>query len=452
MENSFDIAIIGAGPAGYNAAAKAARAGKSVVLFEKDQLGGVCLNVGCIPTKALLFSAKVLDYTRNAGKYGVECQEGIAQAAKIFARKSKIVKKLTGAVGLKMSSCGVNVVKAQACLNGKEQGLFRIDAGNQQFYAENVLLCSGSETVIPPIPGLEQGLGSNVITSDMALNLNAVPDQISIIGGGVIGMEFASFFCSMGAKVTVIEMAPQILPGFDSELSDYLQKSYAKKGVVFMTGTKVNAVSTDGISFSTQDNPDGFLATPLSLVCVGRRPNALASGVETLGVEMNRAAVKVGADMQTSVPGLYAAGDVTALSMLAHSAIAQAQVAVDNMCGIKSTMQYNAIPGVVYTNPEIAQIGLTQAKAAELGYDFEVRKLPMTYSGRFQAENEMEMGLCKMVIDRKTNLILGTQMCGNMCSEIISVVGVAIKFGITLAQLQETVFPHPSVTEILKEL
>ena len=167
---------------------------------------------------------------------------------------------------------------------------------------------------------------------------------------------------------------------------------------------------------------------------------------------MDRAAVKVGPDMQTNVPGLYAAGDVTALSMLAHSAIAQAQVAVRNICGIKSEMSYNAIPGVVYTNPEIAQIGLTESKAVGQGYSVEVRKLPMTYSGRFQAENEMEAGLCKFVLDKDTNLILGAQMCGNMSSEIISVVCVAIKFGITLKQLQQTIFPHPSVTEIIKEL
>lgn len=452
MDRVFDIAIIGGGPAGYNAAASAAKAGKNVVLFEKSELGGVCLNVGCIPTKALLFSAKVLDYTRHADKYGIECQGGSANVAKLFARKTKIVKKLTGAVGLKLRNSGVTVVKAQACLNGKTQGLFRIDSQEQDYYAANVLLCSGSETVIPPIPGLKEGLGSYVLTSDMALNLNSIPQEIAIIGGGVIGMEFASFFCSMGAKVTVIEMAQQILPGFDNELTDYLQKAYAKKGITFMLDTKVTAVSAQGVNYSNQSQTDGFLVSPLCLVSVGRRPNATALGLETLGVDMNRAAIKVGSDMQTNVAGLYAAGDVTALSMLAHSAIAQAEVAVQNICGIKSEMSYNAIPGVVYTNPEIAQIGLTEAKAVENGYNVEVRKLPMTYSGRFQAENEMETGLCKMVLDKDTNLILGAQMCGNMSSEIISVVGVAIKFGITLEQLQQTIFPHPSVTEIIKEL
>lgn len=452
MDQEFDIAIIGGGPAGYNAAESASKAGKNVVLFEKNELGGVCLNVGCIPTKALLFSAKVLDYTCNAAKYGIDCLPGTPQSARIFARKNKIVKKLTGAVSLKLRNCGVTVVKAQARLDGKENDLFRISVQDGTCFARNVLLCSGSETVIPPIPGLKEGLGSYVLTSDMALNLNSIPQEIAIIGGGVIGMEFASFFCSMGSKVIVIEMAQQILPGFDSELTDYLQKTYSKKGVRFMTATRVTAVSPSGISYSSDSEPQGFLETPVSLVSVGRRPNATALGLDTLNVEMDRAAVKVGLDMQTNVPGLFAAGDVTALSMLAHSAIAQAQVAIDNMCGTKSIMQYNAIPGVVYTNPEIAQIGLTQANAVAKGLDIDVRKLPMTYSGRFQAENEMENGLCKVVLDRRTNLILGAQMCGNMCSEIISVIGAAIKFGITLPQLQQTIFPHPSVTEILKEL
>ena len=453
----YDLAIIGGGPGGYVAAERAGAAGLSVILFEKRELGGVCLNEGCIPTKTLLYSAKVLDYAHHADKYGVSVEGASLDYAKVSKRKDKVVKKLVGGVKVKMREASVEVVRGEAVIRGKTGDVITIVSGDQAFEARNLLVCTGSEAAVPPIPGLREGLGDTVLTNREILVLEQRPESLVVIGGGVIGMEFASFFNSIGTQVTVVEMLPKILGPMDDEISAMLQSQYAKKGVEFHLSCKVTAVEGNDVVY---EDPDGNVCRATGekiLVSVGRRANIQGFGLENIGVEfaMNPAGrpygIKVDDHMRTNVPGVYAAGDVTGFSMLAHTASREGEVAVNGILGKAGRMRYNAIPGVVYTNPEVAGVGVTEAEAEKKGLDCIVLKLPMAYAGRFVAENERGEGLCKVIAGREDHKVLGVHMLGNPCSEMIHGACIAIEQGMTAEQLKEVVFPHPTVSEILKE-
>ena len=453
----YDLAVIGGGPGGYVAAERAGAAGLSVILFEKKELGGVCLNEGCIPTKTLLYSAKVYDYTRHADKYGVNVDGSSIDFGAIFKRKQKVVKKLVGGVRVQMKNAAVEVVKEAAVIAGKSADGFDIAAGESTYTARNILICTGSEAAVPPIPGLREGLGGTVVTNREILALEEQPESLVVIGGGVIGMEFASFFNSIGTKVTVVEMLPKILGPLDDEISAMLQAQYEKKGVEFHLSCKVVAVEGNEVVY---EDPEGNTCRAQGdkiLVSVGRRANFQDIGLESIGVELalNPAGrpygIKVDDHMRTNVPGVYAAGDVTGFSMLAHTASREGEVAVNNILGKEDRMRYDAIPGVVYTNPEVAGTGLTEAEAAKKGLDYFALKLPMAFSGRFVAENERGEGLCKVIADAQSHRVLGVHMLGNPCSEIIQGACIAIEQKMTVEQLKEVVFPHPTVSEIFKE-
>ena len=445
----YDLAIIGGGPGGYVAAGRAGTAGLSVVLFEKRELGGVCLNEGCIPTKTLLYSAKILDYTRHGEQYGVNVSGSDMDFAAVYKRKTKVVKKLVGGVKVQMKNAGVEVVKEEAVITGKKQDHFTISAGDGSFEARNVLVCTGSEAAVPPIPGLKESTA--VVTNREILSLESQPESLVVIGGGVIGMELASFFNSIGTSVTVIEMLPKILGPIDDEISSMLLAQYAKKGVEFHLGCKVVAIDGNDVIYQDSEGAEQRAAGEKILVSVGRRANIQGIGLESIGVELaqNPAGrpygIKVNERMQTSVPGVYAAGDVTGFSMLAHTASREGEVAVNNIIGKEDTMSYDAIPGVVYTNPEVASVGALEGPGTV------TYRLPMAYSGRFVAENERGEGLCKIVADAATGKVKGVHMIGNPCSEIISAACVAISKGTTVDELKDMVFPHPTVSEILKE-
>lgn len=442
----YQLAIIGGGPGGYVAAEEAAKGGLSVILFERRELGGVCLNEGCIPTKTLLYSAKLYDYACHADKYGVSVEGAALDFSAVMKRKEKVVKKLVGGVKVRMRNASVEVVKEEARIEGPVSGGFAIQAGENRYEAEKLLLCTGSEAVVPPIPGLKEA-GEVVVTNREILALEEAPAKLVIIGGGVIGMEFASFFNSIGTEVTVIEMLPKILGPMDDEVSALLQAQYAKKGVAFHLSCKVVAVEGHEVVYETPEGATERAYGDKILLSVGRRANLKGFGLETLGVETGRGIV-VNEYMQTSVPGVYAAGDVTAFSMLAHTASREAEVAVHHMLGIPDKMSYEAIPGIVYTNPEVAGVGLTEQEIA--GRDIRVVKLPMAYSGRFVAENERGEGLCKLLLDAE-NRIVGAHMLGNPCSEIILSAAMAIPRRLTAEEWLQVVFPHPTVGEILKE-
>ena len=452
----YDLAIIGGGPGGYTAAERAGSAGLSVVLFEKNELGGVCLNEGCIPTKTLLYSAKVYDYAKHADLYGVSVDGASFDYSKILKRKTKVVRKLVGGVKLKMKNAGVTVVGGEAVIAGPVAGGFVVSCDGQEYVTRNLLVCTGSEAVVPPIPGLQEA-GDVVVTNREILALEEPPAELVVIGGGVIGMEFASFFNSIGSKVTVVEMLPKILGPMDSEISELLQKTYAKKGVEFRLGCKVTGVEGDAVIY---EDPEGNVCRVHGdkiLVSVGRRARLEGYGLETLGVSLaltptgRPCGIKVDDHMRTDVPGVYAAGDVTGFSLLAHTAVREAEVAVNDILGHDDKMSYKAIPGVVYTNPEVAGVGLTEDEAARKGVDVTVLKLPMAYSGRFVAENERGEGLCKILVCPSSHEVLGVHMLGNPSSEMIHSACISIEQGMTVEKLKEIVFPHPTVSEIIKE-
>ena len=452
----YDLAIIGGGPGGYTAAERAGAAGLSVVLFERNELGGVCLNEGCIPTKTLLYSAKVFDYAKHADLYGVSVEGASFDYSKILKRKTKVVRKLVGGVKLKMKNSGVTVVGGEAVIAGPVAGGFVVSCGGTEYVTSRLLICTGSEAVVPPIPGIKEA-GDVIVTNREILALEEPPAELVVIGGGVIGMEFASFFNSIGSKVTVIEMMPKILGPMDSEISELLQKQYAKKGVEFRLGCKVTGIEGDTEVYEDSEGNVCRVRGDKILVSVGRRARLEGYGLETLGVSMSLTpagrpcGIKVDDRMRTDVPGVYAAGDITGFSLLAHTAVREAEVAVNDMLGHDDRMSYKAIPGVVYTNPEVAGVGLTEDEAARKGIDVTVLKLPMAYSGRFVAENERGEGLCKILVCPSSHEVLGVHMLGNPSSEMIHSACIAVEQGMTVERLKEVVFPHPTVSEIIKE-
>ncbi|WP_289007296.1 dihydrolipoyl dehydrogenase [uncultured Parabacteroides sp.] len=444
----YDVAIIGGGPAGYTAAEKAAASGLSTVLFEKNALGGVCLNEGCVPTKTLLYSAKVYDTIKHAQKYAVKAENPTFDFPKIIARKNKVVKKLTAGIRMKMTEHGVVVVVGEAEIKGRAaDGTISIACGEETYEAANLLLCTGSETVIPPIPGLAE---TDYWTSREALQTKELPASLVIIGGGVIGMEFASFFNSMGTEVHVVEMLDKILGPMDKELSEMLQAEYAKRGIQFYLSHKVTAVHEGEVTVE-KDGESFVIKGEKVLLSVGRRPVTKEFGLETLSLEPFRNGIKVNEYMQTSLPNVYACGDITAFSLLAHTAVSEAEVAIKHILGKAGAgMSYKAIPGVVYTNPEIAGVGKTEEELQADGIPYTVKKLPMAFSGRFVAENEQGNGVCKLILS-EDETVIGAHLLGNPASELIVIAGIAIEKGMTAEELKSIVFPHPTVGEIIKE-
>lgn len=446
----YDLAIMGGGPAGYDAAEKAGSKGLKVVLFEKRDLGGVCLNEGCIPTKTLLYSAKIYDSAKHSEKYGVTTEGVTFDYKKVMARKEQVVKKLVGGVGFKMKTYKVEVVKAHATIKGKKGDAIQVECEGKVYDAKNLIISTGSEAFVPPIPGLDASK-DNILTNREILALKEAPKKLIIIGGGVIGTEFASFYNSIGTEVVVFEMLDKILGNMDREMSNILQKEYEKKGVTFNLSCKVTEVKGDEVIFETKDGKKASIKGDKILVSVGRKPNTEGIGLETIGVETERGGIKVDNKMRTNVPNVFAAGDVTGHSLLAHTAYREGEVVVNNLTGREDVMRYNAIPWVVYTNPEISGVGLTEDEAKEKGIEYEIRKLPMVYSGRFVAENEGFNGLSKVLVGKKYGEILGVHMLGNPSSEMIYGACMAIEGEFTLKEMEEIVFPHPTVSEVFKE-
>ena len=442
---THDLIILGGGPAGYTAAERAARGGLNTLLIEKRALGGVCLNEGCIPTKTLLYSAKIWHLTEDAKKYGIEASADQFLMDKVNARKNKVVRKLVAGIKGKMTNAGVTVVTGEGeILAPTTPQEYSVKVGEETYTAPRLLLASGSETFVPPIPGLDT---VEYWTSREALESKELPKSIAIIGGGVIGMEFAAFYNRVGVEVHVIEMLPEILGGMDSEMGALLRAEYTKLGVKFYLQHKVTSVAPDGVTVEFEDN-SFVIPTERILLSVGRCP--VTEKLSPLGLEMEGRGVKVDATMRTSLPGVYAAGDVTGYSLLAHTAVREAEVAVDNMLGKNAQMSYRAIPGIIYTQPEVAGVGMTEDQLKKEGISYRKHQLPMAFAGRFVAENEMANGVCKILIGEDDTL-LGAHMLGNPASELIVVIAVAIERGIKAHELASVVFPHPTVGEIIKE-
>ena len=444
---TYQLAIIGGGPAGYTAAEAAARAGLSVVLFEKRSLGGVCLNEGCIPTKTLLYSAKAYDGARHAKAYGVGTEGVSVDLPKIIARKQKVVRKLVLGIKSRLTAAGVTIVAGTA----EVLDAHHVRCADTEYECANLLLCTGSETFIPPIAGLDT---VPYWTHREALECKELPESLIIVGGGVIGMEFASFFNSMGTKVTVVEMMDEILGNMDRELSALLRAEYAKRGITFHLGARVTGVepAEGGIRVHLEGNCPPEAEACRLLMSVGRRPVTQGFGLERLPLERDgRGNIVVNGHLLTSIPGVYACGDLNGHSLLAHTAVREAEVAVQSMLGRDDTMSYRAIPGVVYTNPEVAGVGATEESLQASGTPYRVVRLPMAYSGRFVAENEGVNGLCKVLLSEPDGRVLGAHILGNPASEIITLAAMAVELGLTAEAWKRVVFPHPTVGEIFRE-
>ena len=452
MNEIFDLIVIGGGPGGYLAAERAAHAGQKTLLFEKRSLGGVCLNEGCIPSKALLNSAKMYDHALHGAAYGVSCADVKIDQAAVVARKAKVVRTLVAGVKAKMRAHGVTVVMEEAKIEGKSAEGFQVSAAGKTYTAKKLIIATGSSAVVPPIPGVRENLGEFVLTNREVLDLQQIPEKLTVIGGGVIGLEMAAYYATVGAKVTVIEMLDHIAGANDLEISSMLQKELEKKGIVFLLGHKCLSVEPGTVWAETPAGEKIAVAADKVLLSIGRRANCEGIGLESIGVNFDRRGISTNTMGRTNVPDVYAIGDVNGHHMLAHTAYREAEVAVNNILGKPDTMRYHANPSVIYTQPEISAVGKTEEECKEKGIDYEVRKLPMVYSGRFVAENEGADGLCKILVDKKRRTLLGVHMIGAYSGEIIWGAAEMLELPLRVQDARQIIFPHPTVSEIIREV
>ena len=447
----FDLLVVGGGPGGYLCAERAAQGGLKVALFEKRALGGTCLNEGCIPTKTLLNSSKMYRHATESAAFGVTVTGATYDHAKVIDRKNKVVKTLVSGVGATMSANKVTVITGGAKIAGRVEGGFAVEANGTTYSGRRLAIASGSETVVPPVPGLKEGLNSGfVVTNREVLDMKTLPKDLVVIGGGVIGLEMAYYFASVGVKVTVIEMMPKIAGATDPEICKVLQDSFVKRGMVFKLSSKVLEVKANSVIYE-ENGEKKEIACDKVLLSAGRKPSTANMGLETLGLEMDRAAIVTDRHLCTTVQNVYAIGDCNGKVMLAHTAYREAEVAVNHMLGKPDEMRYDVIPAVIYTDPEVASVGHTKEGAEKLGMHVKEVKLPMSYAGRYLAENEGGKGFIKLVVDTDRNRLVGCLMVGSYASEIIMTATMMVDTELTPARLQKLVFPHPTVAEMIRE-
>ena len=447
----YDVIVIGAGPGGYLAAERISAEGKKILLIEKEHIGGVCLNEGCIPTKTLLYSAKLYDGALHGDKYGISARDITIDHSAVIDRKDKVVKTLVGGVSMALKSKKVEVIMGDAQIKEKKDGKIQVEVNGEIKESTYLIIATGSDSVKPPIPGVKEGLESGfVLTNKEILSLKEAPKKLVVIGGGVIGLEMASYFNSIGCEVTVVEMMGKIAGPTDITISESLKKEYEKKGVKLYLESKVTKVDDKFIYFEKNGEENKVEADKV-LLSIGRRANINGIGLENLNVYTERGCIKVDEKQQTNIANVYAVGDCVGGVMLAHTAYREAEVAVNNILGKKDRMQYNAVPSVIYTNPEIASVGESEQSAKEYGLDIIVKQLPMQYSGRYVAENEGGSGIIKIIVDKKWNTLIGVHMMGNYSSEIILAAATMVESNMNIEEIKKVVFPHPSVGEIIRE-
>lgn len=440
MATEFDLIVIGAGPGGYVAAERAGAAGLKVLLIEKEEMGGECTNWGCIPTKSLLAGAKHYVHARESERFGVTAGEVKYDLTAAMAWKQETIETLRAGIGFLMKKNKVEVVKGEAELNRDRT----VSVDESVYTGKNILIASGSSAAVPPIPGAD---GTNVVTNRGILSITELPKKLAVIGGGVIGVEFACYFASVGVEVTVIEMMDEILPLMDEEFAKAMRK--AIHGVKFVTSARVTAIDGRGVAYEKKGTTERVEAD-LVLMSVGRRPNL--EGFRDAGLDIDKSGIKVDEKMRTNLPGVFAVGDVTGTSLLAHSASRMGEVAVNTILGKEDRMRYHAIPWAVYTLPEAAGCGLTEKEAAEKGIAVKTATVQMRANGRFLAEyGKREPGLCKVLADSEKKTLLGVHLMGAVSSEIIPVAAAMIEAELTVDEIKEIIFPHPAVAEVVRD-
>lgn len=447
MSNHYNIIVIGAGPGGYVAALKAGQLGASVAVVEKGHLGGTCLNVGCIPSKAILASAELMHHIQHAAEMGIEVA-GAAKAnwEKIQGRKDKIITSLRGGINALLKGRKVAIHKGSAKLDGPGKVVVMNDGQAEQITADKVILAVGS--VPSRIPGWPTD-PNLVCTSDEALHWKTLPRKLLIVGGGVIGCEFACMMQPLGVEVTIVEMMPQLLPNIDTQLAGILQKELTKRGIKVFTGVKIESLMATGNSAKATLADGQAIEVDRVLVSTGRKPNTADIGLESVGLETDRGFVRVNDKMETGVKGYYCIGDANGRCLLAHAASAHGVVAVENALGHET--EFDApVPNCVYTFPELGCVGMTVEEARAKGIPVSVGSFPFAYFGKAMAANATE-GMAKVVRNRETGKLLGVHMIGHNVTECIAAAGALLHQDVSVADVAETVFAHPTISESIKE-
>lgn len=447
-----NIAILGGGPAGYVGAIRAAQLGANVVLIEEKELGGVCLNRGCIPTKSFLKNAEVANLIQRSKEYGIDAKIEKIGWNSAWSRKERVVKNLHMGLEPLIKENKITLLKGKGFVVSPKE--IRVETGKESVMVscEKLVITIGSEPLVPNIPGIEL---SHVITSNEALELKDMPRSLVIVGAGVIGLEFADMFNSVGTKVTVIEIENRILKEEDRDITDELLKVLKRKGIGFKLGTEVKEIKDDDKNLKILiRNKDAGKETVLKaekvLVAVGRKIRTYSSDLVNLGINIVHGAIAVNEKMETNIPGVYAAGDVVGGKLLAHLAYAEGRIAVENALGRETRLNYDAVPSCVYTQPEIASVGLNEEEAKKRGIEAKIGSFEFRHNGRALTLGERD-GFVKVVVEQETGLILGGQIVGPQASEMISELTLAITLGVNAERLAEMIHPHPTLSEAIME-
>ena len=445
----YDLIVLGAGPGGYVAAIRAGQLGMKAAVVERDDVGGICLNWGCIPSKALLRNAEVLNLIQHANEFGISFDNLQYDFGQAIDRSRQVVERLTRGVQMLLAKNNVEQLKGVGVL--RDRNIVQIEDTGQTLSANNVLIATGArERDLPSLPVDRQV----VITSREALELREIPPRVVIVGGGATGVEFAHIYRTYGAEVTIIELLPRLIPQEDQEISRQLERAFKKKQIQAMTGTTVQSISVDGnrarvsVSNGTEES---VLECDKVLVAVGVQGNIDNIGLEALGVETDRGFVVIDEKMQTKVPGIYAVGDVTGKVLLAHVASAQGVTAVEIIAGMSpSPLDYPLMPRAIYCKPQVASFGLTEAQAREQGHDVKIGKFPFTASGKALALGEVD-GMVKLVVDSEVGELLGAHMIGAEVTELLGELAMTKLLEGTSTELGWLVHPHPTISEVVKE-
>ena len=450
-DKNCDIAVIGGGPGGYVSAIRAAQLGAKVLLVEEDEIGGTCLNRGCIPTKALLKGVEFIDIAKKAKNYGIDFEGVKVDFSRLMARKDGVVKALvTGVTGV-LKSNSVEVVKGRGKFIAKNQIEIIQPEGKIVVEAKKIIIATGSSSSTIPLPGIES---NGVIDSDEALELTGIPKSLVIVGGGVIGVEFATIFSKLGTSVTVIELMPQIIPTEDADIAAALESSLKRSGVKFFTNARLlkieeTAQGCDSV-FSVKEGNEQKISSEKVLVAVGRAPYTAGLDLEKAGIKTEKGKVIASRKMETNVENIYAIGDVLGKIMLAHVAMEEGIIASENALGKSAEMNYDIVPRCIYTSPEIAAVGITEKEAKDKGIQIKTGKFPFTASGKAATIGERE-GFVKVISDERNERILGLQIVGACATDLIAEGVLAMKKGATVKELASTIHAHPTLSEAVME-
>ncbi len=436
----FDLAVIGGGSAGYSAAVTAAKSGLKTALIEKSELGGVCLNQGCIPSKAMLHSAKILRLSLACEKFGVTIEKANFNLNAALAHKNDIIYQLKCGIADSLGCAGVKAIKAGAHLKGKADGLFITAAGEDDIYSKNLLICTGSRPKKLEIPGADITDVSDVY------NLDSIPGSAAIIGGGASGLEAAEYLNALGCRVSIIEQAERIVPTMDISISAFLRRSLKKNGLNILTSCRAVSAGGGNIKYTDAHGKEKTTEADIIINASGRTACYDGLGIENIGLEN----LNTDNHMQTAVPGVYAAGDANQKAMSAHAAYRESAAAINNILGRIDEIDYLAIPQVVFTFSEAASIGETLESALEKGIDAFCGEAPLRSSGRFFAESGQD-GFCKIISENTGGRLLGVHIAGGNASELIYGAAVMLANKMTVEEIKNTAFPHPTVSEAIRE-